>query len=251
MDFNGLQKTYWLQQTQRVECVRQQIVERLSSTSAGRVIPESSDLAIGTGRRLSVAIMFLDISDFSSRYSETQEEQERMLAVLNLFFSEMIKVAEDYGGTVEKNTGDGLMVYFEDGGTSPPENGSHRAVACSLTMMAACEFLINPILISTGIQPIQFRIAVDHGTVTVAKLGAPKRFNAIVAIGTIANITSKMLSVAKPGDIILGENAKRALPAYWQARFAELHTCKTGWVYRATQSPYSFYRYRGRWAGLL
>ena len=37
-----------------------------------------------------------------------------LLAALNLFFSELVKVAEDYGGTVEKNTGDGLMAYFDE-----------------------------------------------------------------------------------------------------------------------------------------
>jgi site-specific recombinase XerD len=40
------------------------------------------------------------------------------------------------GDTVEKNTGDGLMAYFEDGGQQG-EPGSKRAVACALTMMAA------------------------------------------------------------------------------------------------------------------
>ena len=250
MNFNGLTTAYWTEQAQRVERVRQQIIERLG-TETGRVVPDSEDLTIGTGRRLSAAIMFMDICGFSSRGSETKEEQEQLLAVLNLFFSEMIKVAEDYGGTVEKNTGDGLMAYFEDGGTSPPENGTHRAVASALTMMAACEYLINPILRASSIAPLQFRITIDHGNVSIAKLGAARRFNAIVAIGTTANVASKMLSVAKAGDLLLGENAKRALPLNWQTQWTELHTYQTGWVFRSTQLPYSFYKYKGRWARLL
>ena len=35
--------------------------------------------------------------------------------MLSLFFSEMIRVVGDYGGTVEKNTGDGIMAYFAQG----------------------------------------------------------------------------------------------------------------------------------------
>jgi class 3 adenylate cyclase len=38
----------------------------------------------------------------------------RSCVVLNLHCSEMTRVAEEYGGTVEKNTGDDLMAYFED-----------------------------------------------------------------------------------------------------------------------------------------
>jgi adenylate cyclase len=48
-----------------------------------------------------------------------------MLRVLNLYFSEMIKIAEEYGGTVEKNTGDGLMAYFEDNSGEPKERMPH------------------------------------------------------------------------------------------------------------------------------
>lgn len=249
MNFNGLQQSYWQQQIERVERVRQQIYNRLSVTS-GRTIPDVDDLALSTGRRMGSAIMFIDICGFSNRLCETESEQTMLMAALNLFFSEMIKIAEDYGGTVEKNTGDGLMAYFEDG-TSTPENGSHRAVASGLTMMAANEYLIKPILIKSGIESIQFRICIDYGQVTIAKLGAAKRFNAIVAIGTTANVASKMLSVAKADEILLGESVKNQLPAEWQSSWVKLHTYQTGWVFRSTNLPYSFYKYDAHWARLL
>lgn len=247
MDFNFLKKRYWLQQVERVEQIRQQIANRMS-TAPGRVVPDAPDLTIGSGRRLKMAIMFLDICDFSSLPSEHQDEQEQILATLNLFFTEMIRIVEDCGGTVEKNTGDGLMAYFEDGGTDPPEDGTHRAIACSLTMMAACEYLINPILLRSGIPDIKFRICIDYGTVTIARLGAAKRFNTIVAIGTTANVASKMLSKAKAGDILLGSSAKYQLPESWQQNWTEIHTIDTGWVYRLSKVKYMFYRYTGRWS---
>ena len=68
-----------------------------------------------------------------------------LLRVFDFFFTEMIRIAEDYGGTVEKNTGDGLMAYFEDGG-GHRESGAKRAVACALTMMDTTSWLINPVL---------------------------------------------------------------------------------------------------------
>ena len=250
MDFNCLTESYWLKQASRVERVRQQIVERMS-TAEGKVVPEAPDLTIGTGRRLKMAIMFLDICDFSSRPSEFKDEQEQLLAILNLFFTEMIRIIGDYGGTVEKNTGDGLMAYFDDGGSNPPENGTHRAVSCALTMMAANEYLINPILQRTGIKEINFRVCIDYGTVTIARLGAAKRFNAIVAIGTTANVASKMLSAAKAGDILIGSSAKGELPQLWQQNWTEIHTIDTGWVYRVSGLQYMFYKYTGRWSSLI
>ena len=247
MNFDGLQRAYWESQIARVEKLRARISES-GTPAAGRVVPEDDDLAIGEGRRLCVAVMFLDISAFSQRLSETESEQDLQLRVLNLFFSEMIKIAEDYGGTVEKNTGDGLMAYFEN---AEGETGTKRAVACALTMMAANQHLIKPILAATPAPEITFRVSIDHGWVTVARLGAARRFNANVAIGATANFAAKMLSVAKAGDIVLGESAKNQLPITWQASFTEVSTTATGWNYRATGNPYPLYRYTGRWIKLV
>jgi adenylate cyclase len=166
----------------------------LATPARGRVIPENEDLVLGDARRLPMAVMFLDISGFSQRPSDDEAEQALLARVLNLFFTEMIRIAEDYGGTVEKNTGDGLMAYFEDAGGQPPEGGVKRAVSCALTMFEAGTYLINPVLISAGVTELQFRIAIDYGQVTIARLGAARRFNAVVAIGSPANVAAKMLA---------------------------------------------------------
>jgi len=61
---------------------------------------------------------------------DTPAEQDLMLRVLALFFSEMIRIAEEYGGVVEKNTGDGLMVYFSDGAGILGTSSVQKAVSC-------------------------------------------------------------------------------------------------------------------------
>ncbi|MBI2346178.1 MAG: adenylate/guanylate cyclase domain-containing protein [Deltaproteobacteria bacterium] len=196
--------------------------------------------------------MFIDVSRFSSRPSATAYEQELMLRVLNLFFSEMIRIVEDHGGTVEKNTGDGLMAYFEDqsGGTSGA-NSTQRAVACAMTMNVANEHLISPVLRATSVSPLEFRITVDHGMVTIARIGGPQRFNANVAIGNTANFAAKMLDLVKPGDIALGAAARNRLPILWQLLWTDLAPISTGWVYTGTNTPYPLYLYTGRWAKLV
>ncbi len=249
MNYDGLQSSYWQSQIARVMKLREKI-SATAPTQAGRVVPDDEDLAIGEGRRLSMAVLFLDISGFSARSSETEQEQSLLLKVLNLFFTEMIKIAEEYGGTVEKNTGDGLMAYFEDRASEPSETGSKRAVACALTMLTANEHLIQPILRATPVPDIQFRVSIDHGMVTVARLGAARRFNANVAIGATANFACKMLKFAQAGDIVLGESARNQLPLGWY-QFTELMAVSTGWRYIKTGAPYPLYKYNGRWSRLV
>lgn len=248
MDYEQLSEGYWAKQIARL--VRTLSKMRGDVATSGRVVPAEDDLVIGTGRRLTAAVLFLDLSDFSGRPSESAEEQELLLRVFNLFFSEMIRIIEDYGGTVEKNTGDGLMAYFEDGGGTPADGGAKRAVACALTLMHTTKHLVNPVLRESGVEELEFRVGIDHGAITIADVGAPQRFHGHVAIGTRANVACKMLDVAKPGEIILGESVVRQLPTAWK-QWWEIAVWDTGWKYRSSGLGYWFYRYTGRWTGPL
>lgn len=251
MNYDCLERSYWDAQIQRVERLRQKIATR-AELSAGRVIPDDEDLVIGSGRRLHATVVFVDISNFSRRPSATQEEQELMLRILNLFFTEMIRIIEDYGGAVEKNTGDGLMAYFEDRSVlDPGPNSVKRALACALTMDATNEWLIAPVLRATGVPTLQFRTTMDYGPVTIARIGPPRHFNANVAIGNTANFASRMLDLVGAGQIAVGSSACARVPDEWRTAWCELAPINTGWTYIGGSIPYPLYLYKGRWARLI
>jgi len=150
------------------------------SVARGRVAPQDGDLEIGKGRRLDLAVLFLDICGFSGWLSETEQEQALVLKILNRFFPEMVRTAEEFGGTIEKNTGDGLMSWFEDSFSGRGGNGVERALLSAATMIRRNVDLVTPELRNSGFAPVQFRVALDYGPITVANLGLPKRFNANV-----------------------------------------------------------------------
>jgi adenylate cyclase len=251
VNFNGLPNSYWDAQKTRVEELRRK-VSAGDNSADGRVVPTDNDLVIGAGRRLPLTILFTDISGFSNRTSLTPEQQEMNLRIFNLYFTEMIRIVEDYGGTVEKNTGDGLMAYFEDAPEYAVEdNSTKRALACALTMFAANQYLLSPIYQASNVPVIEFRASIEHGTITIAKLGAPRRFNANVAIGNAANFASKMLSLLKANQIGLGSAARDRLPETWRPAWTTLSDVSTGWVFNGTTTPYPLYIYSGRWSTLI
>ncbi len=240
-----LTKSYLAQQTDRTIATLKKILAR-DPIETGRVVPTADDLAIHDGRRLEATVMFLDICKFSGRPGWTEQDQETLLRILCLFFTEMIRVIEDYGGIVEKNTGDGLMAYF----VRRPEDTAavqQRALAAALTMFAAAERLINPILQRSHVDKLHFRVCMDHGPITIAKVGAARGFNGIVAIGTTANIAAKMLAVAERDTILIGTKMLEGIPTAWSREFVQLKTMETGWMYTATNVPYAFWEYTGRW----
>ncbi len=248
MDYERLTTTYWQSQLERLQRVLDGIRERPAAAAPGRVIPEPDDLAIGTGRQLKAAVLFTDICGFSARPSGTAEEQQFLLNILNFYFSEMIRICEEYGGTVEKNTGDGLMAYFEDNAGNPPETACKRAIAAALTMLYVTKNAVNPVVLRSNTQAIEFRVGIDYGPITIAQLGAARRFGGLVAIGATANIANKMLNDAGPGDIFIGEDVHKQLPAGW-LQYSTLAKLVTGWCYVASRLDYSYYNYTGRWTG--
>jgi len=247
MNYDKLEKTYWDDQLKRIEEVRAKIAARQEVVSEGRVVPEDAALTIGTGRRMGLAVMYIDICDSSSRASETLAEQDKILRTYDLFFTEMIRISEEYGGTVEKNTGDGLMAYFEDAAGNPPAECCKRAVSCALSMMFVTEQSINYILEASSIPKLRFRVSIDFGPTTIAQIGAQKRFGNRVAIGNTANLANKMMKTAAPNDILIGENVAAKLPQDWRNTYCQLLDANTGYMFASDRRPYRYYRYTGRW----
>ena len=241
MAFQQYDWKYQQERKRRIAYAATKIAERDEAVRAGRVVPANAELPIGTGRRVQAAVLFLDICSFTTRPSNTEDEQEDLLRALSIFFTEMFRIVKDYGGDVEKNTGDGLMAYFADNGDG---NGAERAVACAMTMMASNAELTPHVLKTAA--PFEFRIAIDYGPITVAQIGAPRGFGSIVAIGVTANIANKMLRFAKGNQIVIGEQVGRALSQPWQ-QFCRMFNQETGFVYLETGATYPYYLFDAHW----
>ena len=154
--------------------------DRIGDVAAGRVMPDKDDVTIGSGRRFSVAVLFLDICGFSSRPNWLPEEQK--VVVMNIFMAEMLSIVNDFGGTYEKNTGDGLMAYFGEEEKTTPSRVK-PAVEAAVVMHYVNDHLISPWFTKQNIAPVRFRIGIDCGPVTIGRVGIHGQNNSLVAIG--------------------------------------------------------------------
>lgn len=247
MFYKGLKSAYYQRQQSRVESARLKISQ--SELNSGRIIPDTEDLRVHEGRSLPVTIGYIDISKFSSRASALSKDQALLFRALALFFSEMVHIIHDYDGEVEKNTGDGLMFYFSDSST-PATHSVEKALSASLTMFTANDSFITPILKNSSIPPIEFRISMDYGPVIIGNLGATKKFNSRVAVGSAANFAAKMLSHAGPQEIVLGASANAHIPEGWR-QYSLVTPIVTGWTFAQDSTAYPLYKYIGRWSRLI
>jgi class 3 adenylate cyclase len=215
-----------------------QLEDRVDASTEGRVIPEEDQLAIGEGKHFpELAVLFLDICGFSNLPNWTTEEQKTILKTLNLFMGEMLSIVRDFGGIFEKNTGDGLMAYFGEGSRTS-EDVVKPAVEAAVMMHYINDTWIELILKKLGRPAIKFRVGIDTGPITIARVAIHGgSHGGIVAIGTTANVACKIMKLIPDGGICIGEKAYKVLPNRW-GQSCTLVDQPTGFIYLADQTNY-------------
>lgn len=193
---------------QIIELQRNQL--RMSRDAIRRYVPPSvADLiirgqaeSIDTPVRRRITILFADIAGFTE--VSDRIEPEDLTALLVEFFSGMAEKVEESGGTLNEFTGDGLMALFGAPETMEPEQQAVQAIRAARDMQALMETL-NARWLRRGIGlPLQMRIGINTGTVSVGSYGSQGRMT-YTALGLQTNIASRLEKAAEPGSIIVSD----------------------------------------------
>lgn len=180
----------------------------------GLVLPDADDLGLAEGRQLRVAILYADLRGFSSMIVTSPKRSS--LVVLEVFVSEMARLASLFHGEVVDCAGDRILAAFPQ----PPLDRSlkpvHRAVACGLWMQTVMDKVIVPQLRSQGYSSLSCGIGIDHGTVVVARVGIRNR-NKLVFLGSPAVVAAKLEEAARPGETLMSPAVYSNRPSYLNA----------------------------------
>ncbi|HVG32707.1 MAG TPA: adenylate/guanylate cyclase domain-containing protein [Pyrinomonadaceae bacterium] len=164
--------------------------------------PESFKLG---GANQMITVLFADIRGFT-RLSE-HAKPEKVVQLLNKYFSAMTDIIFAHGGTLDKYLGDGLMALFGAPTATPEDakNALNAAVAMQRRILG-----INEELRAEGFQEIGVGIGLHTGEATVGYIGSERR-SEYTAIGDTVNTASRLESNSKAGQILMSaETAKAA-----------------------------------------
>src|SRR5712692_1109184 len=192
--------------------------EEVARANYGRFLPEyvvkqlldnPDSFKLG-GVTQTITVLFADIRGFTS-ISE-HAAPEKIVHLLNLYFSAMTDIIFAHGGTLDKYLGDGLMALFGAPTVTAKDaqNAINAAVAMQRRMLS-----INDELNKEGLQEIGIGIGLHTGEVTVGYIGSERR-SEYTAIGDAVNTSSRLESNAKRGEILVSEATAQAAKSRYQ-----------------------------------
>ena len=165
--------------------------------------PQVADLIVASGEekqleshRREITALFCDLRGFTG-FSESADPED-VSALLREYHAAIGEKIIKYSGTLERYAGDGVMVVFND--PVPVENSALEAVLMALEMREAISALTEAW--RRWGHDIGFGIGIAHGFATLGTIGFEGRFD-YAAIGTVANVASRLCDEAKPGQILI------------------------------------------------
>ena len=193
-----------------IERQRSELARFLSPQVAALVSSDQGE-ALLAGHRREITVAFCDLRGFTA-FSEVAEPEE-VLTVLREYHAAMGPLIADFGGTLERFAGDGIMVYFND--PFPLPGHATCAVRMAVAMRERFGDLAGPWRRRGN--ALGLGIGIATGYATLGRIGYPGRFD-YAAIGSVVNLAARLCAEASDGSIVLDQRAFSEVEEVFDAR---------------------------------
>ncbi|MBV8202904.1 MAG: FHA domain-containing protein [Acidobacteria bacterium] len=199
-----------IENSQLVERVRREAVvlsnfQRYFAPDLARQIAGAEGEVQLGGAKREVVVLFSDIRGFTP-LSE-QMSPDEIASLLTEYFSEMVAVVFEHGGTLDKFIGDAVMALW--GAPLARGDDADRAVQAAIAMQHRIDWL-NAEWSRQGRRTIAVGIGLNAGEVFAGNIGSAQRLEYTV-IGDPVNTASRLCSRAGGGEVLVSELLYRRL----------------------------------------
>lgn len=189
----------------RREAVVRSNFERYFAPDLAEQIASQAEAVQLGGTKRPVVVFFSDIRGFTS-ISETMNP-DQIASLLTEYFTEMVEVVFENGGTLDKFMGDAIMALW--GAPIAHEDDADRAIRAAIKQQETLTKL-NEKWAREGRQQVEIGIGINFGEVFAGNIGSDRRLEYTV-IGDAVNTASRLCSKAGPGEILISEPFYSAL----------------------------------------
>jgi len=143
------------------------------------------------GSKENITILFSDIRSFTN-ISE-QLDAERVVDMLNHYFSSMTDAIFEQQGTIDKFIGDAIMAFW--GAPIKTENHAEKATLAALDMVERLK-VVNQWLAEKNLQAINIGIGIHTGDAILGNIGSENKLDYTI-IGDNVNLASRIEGLTK------------------------------------------------------
>ncbi len=183
---------------QVAELQRVNRLRRFLSPQLVDLVIESGDEGFLSSHRREIVVVFCDLRGFTP-FAESSEPEE-VMHVLAEYHRALGELIYRFEGTLERFTGDGLMVFFND--PIPVDDAAERAVAMAVAMRDRVTDLA-----AGGHRrghDLGFGNGIAQGFATLGRIGFEGRFD-YAAIGSVTNLAARLCGEAAAGQVLVAQ----------------------------------------------
>jgi adenylate cyclase len=171
-------------------------LRRFLAPQLAHAIVSAGDEKVLENHRREIVALFCDLRGFTG-FSETAEPED-IMALLGEYHGAVGPLIRKYEGTLDRFTGDGMMVFFND--PLPCPDAPERAARLALEMRDAVAALGGGW--SKRGHRLGFGIGMAEGYATLGRIGFEDRFD-YTAIGAVINLAARLCAEATDGQILV------------------------------------------------
>lgn len=193
-----------LRRADETEHLRRLFARYTSDAVVDELLRTSANVSL-TGEKRIVTVLFADLRGFTG-LAETMPPED-VLALLNDVLGRLADVVLEWGGTLDKFLGDGLMAIW--GAPVHRDDDTLAAVGAALAMHDAIRER-NALPSST--LALELGIGLNTGVAVVGSLGNARR-SEYTCIGDVVNVASRLCAMAGPQELLTGQGTAERLAA--------------------------------------
>jgi adenylate cyclase len=187
-----------IEQLERVSRLRRFLPAQLAD-----LIISSGDESFLHGHRREITVVCCDLRGFTT-FAETAEPED-VWEILGEYHGALGDLIDRFEGTLERFTGDGLVVFFND--PLPCDDAPLRSVRMALAMRQRVQELAD------GWQrrgyELAFGVGIAQGYATLGRIGFVGRFD-YASVGSVTNLAARLCAEAAPWQILITQRVNAA-----------------------------------------
>lgn len=191
-------------QDQVSEIERMGRLKRFFSPQLAEIVVSSGGDKLLESHRREITVVFCDLRGFTA-FSAAVDPEE-LMQVLKEYHTAMGNLIFQFEGTLERFTGDGMMVFFND--PLPCPDPAVRAVRMAVAMRQRMDELTEQ-WHTRGYQ-LGFGIGIAQGEATLGMIGFEGRID-YGAIGPVTNLAARLCDKAQDGQVLVSQQVFAAV----------------------------------------